>query len=125
MQKGLKSFSLQQATVDGPEQVPAEKVLFDLSKSIICVDEVSDKSSPDKAEGTAESSPTSETTYDSSKSVDMVFPIHMMYSKSLLNCFKFTALMLLSFSGWCFSRLLQAARLCSLGMRTFKCGSQT
>lgn len=60
-------------TTDG-EQESAEKILFDLSKSVICVQEVSDKSTDNKVdEASAENSATSETTSDSLKSVDMVY----------------------------------------------------
>lgn len=56
------------------DQEPAEKICLDLSKSIACIEEVSDKTAADKAEGSAESSAASKTTFDSSKSVDMVLP---------------------------------------------------
>ncbi|XP_031388545.1 uncharacterized protein LOC116201439 isoform X2 [Punica granatum] len=66
VQNGIK------AGKDHDKEEPAEKILFDLSKSIISIKEVSDKIAADKAEGSAESSAASETTFDSSKSVDMI-----------------------------------------------------
>lgn len=68
---------------DGDKEEPAEKILFDLSKSIICIEEVSDKGAADRAEGSAESSAASETTFDSSKSVDMVL-LHFSVAFSVL-----------------------------------------
>ncbi|KAI4373649.1 hypothetical protein MLD38_011755 [Melastoma candidum] len=50
---------------------PPEKILFDLSKAVPVVKEASEKS-PTKAEGSPESTATSETQSDSSKSVDMI-----------------------------------------------------
>ncbi|KAI3419088.1 uncharacterized protein J3R85_013434 [Psidium guajava] len=59
-------------TEEDLKQEPAENILLDLSKSVVCVEEVSDKTTVEKAEGSAESSATSDTTFDSSKSVDMI-----------------------------------------------------
>lgn len=70
------------ATRKDDDQEPVEKILFDLSKSITCIEEVSDKVA-DKAEGSAESSAASGTTFDSSKSVDMVLP-HFSVAFSIL-----------------------------------------
>nr|APD28008.1 dehydration-responsive element-binding protein 2-03 [Eucalyptus gunnii] len=72
LRSGTGISSPQNNTEEDLKQEPAENILLDLSKSAICVEEVSDKTTVEKAEGSAESSATSDTTFDSSKSVDMI-----------------------------------------------------
>ncbi|KAK3443622.1 hypothetical protein EUGRSUZ_B03724 [Eucalyptus grandis] len=72
LRSGTGISNPQNNTEEDLKQEPAENILLDLSKSAICVEEVSDKTTVEKAEGSAESSATSDTTFDSSKSVDMI-----------------------------------------------------
>ncbi|KAI4368642.1 hypothetical protein MLD38_017177 [Melastoma candidum] len=81
LQLGNGSSSCQHEIKYTVKQEPPEKILFDLSKAVSVVKEVPEKT-PTKAEGSPESTATSETTFDSSKSVDMNAGGNIMLSDS-------------------------------------------